>query len=122
MTDAAPGPREHHGHMKSVASARELRRERVAASPQWDGQRFRNTHATPRGNTPMPSIGDFLCGGARRVPQAPLPSVDPRDTWRGSPQTGLRATWLGHSTVLLEIDGWRVLTDPVWGPRASPSR
>ncbi len=26
------------------------------------------------------------------------------------------------STVLLEIDGWRVLTDPVWGPRASPSR
>jgi L-ascorbate metabolism protein UlaG (beta-lactamase superfamily) len=34
----------------------------------------------------------------------------------------MRATWLGHSTVLLEIDGVRVLTDPVWGPRASPSR
>jgi L-ascorbate metabolism protein UlaG (beta-lactamase superfamily) len=34
----------------------------------------------------------------------------------------LRATWLGHSTVLVEIDGLRVLTDPVWGPRASPSR
>jgi len=24
--------------------------------------------------------------------------------------------------VLIEIDGLRVLTDPVWGPRASPSR
>jgi L-ascorbate metabolism protein UlaG (beta-lactamase superfamily) len=36
--------------------------------------------------------------------------------------TGLRATWLGHSTVLIEIAGRRVLTDPVWGPRASPSR
>ena len=36
--------------------------------------------------------------------------------------TGLRATWLGHSTVLIEIDGLRVLTDPVWGARASPSR
>jgi L-ascorbate metabolism protein UlaG (beta-lactamase superfamily) len=36
--------------------------------------------------------------------------------------TGLRATWLGHSTVLIEIDGRRVLTDPVWGSRASPSR
>jgi L-ascorbate metabolism protein UlaG (beta-lactamase superfamily) len=34
----------------------------------------------------------------------------------------LRVTWLGHSTVLLEMDGVRVLTDPVWGPRASPSR
>ena len=38
------------------------------------------------------------------------------------PASGLRATWLGHSTVLIEIDGLRVLTDPVWGPRASPSR
>jgi len=36
--------------------------------------------------------------------------------------SGLRATWLGHSTVLIEIDGVRLLTDPVWGPRASPSR
>ena len=38
------------------------------------------------------------------------------------PSSGLRATWLGHSTVLLEIDGVRVLTDPVWGTRASPLR
>jgi L-ascorbate metabolism protein UlaG (beta-lactamase superfamily) len=29
-------------------------------------------------------------------------------------------TWLGHSTVLLELDGKRVLTDPVFGDRASP--
>jgi L-ascorbate metabolism protein UlaG (beta-lactamase superfamily) len=38
------------------------------------------------------------------------------------PASGLRATWLGHSTVLIEIDGVRVLTDPVWGARASPSQ
>ena len=38
------------------------------------------------------------------------------------PETGLRATWLGHSTVLVEVDGLRILTDPVWGNRASPSR
>jgi L-ascorbate metabolism protein UlaG (beta-lactamase superfamily) len=29
-------------------------------------------------------------------------------------------TWLGHSTALIEVDGIRVLTDPVWGERASP--
>lgn len=33
---------------------------------------------------------------------------------------GLRVTWLGHSTVLIEIDGFRVLTDPVFSERASP--
>jgi L-ascorbate metabolism protein UlaG (beta-lactamase superfamily) len=33
---------------------------------------------------------------------------------------GLNVTWLGHSTVLMEIDGKRILTDPVWSKRASP--
>ncbi|GHE07200.1 MBL fold metallo-hydrolase [Klenkia taihuensis] len=33
----------------------------------------------------------------------------------------LAATWLGHSTVLLEVEGRRVLVDPVWGERVSPS-
>jgi L-ascorbate metabolism protein UlaG (beta-lactamase superfamily) len=34
----------------------------------------------------------------------------------------LAVTWLGHSTALVEIDGYRVLTDPVWSDRCSPSR
>ncbi|MGV9422665.1 MBL fold metallo-hydrolase [Streptomyces sp. NPDC003656] len=36
------------------------------------------------------------------------------------PATGLRVTWMGHSSVLVEIDGHRVLFDPVWGERCSP--
>ena len=69
-----------------------------------------------------PTLTDFLCGGECRKPAAPLPALDPRRTWAKPVETGLRATWLGHSTVLLEMDGVRVLTDPVWGQRASPSR
>ncbi|WP_369205063.1 MBL fold metallo-hydrolase, partial [Streptomyces sp. PU-14G] len=38
----------------------------------------------------------------------------------GSPASGLRLTWMGHSSVLAEIDGRRVLFDPVWGRRCSP--
>ena len=100
------------------------RQERVDASPQWDGVRFRNTSQVPRGNpsVAMPSMKEFICGGDRRVPQAPLPSLNPLGGWKRPVDSGLRATWLGHSTVLIEIDGYRVLTDPVWGPRASPSR
>ncbi len=37
------------------------------------------------------------------------------------PASGLRVTWMGHSSVLLEIDGLRVLADPVWSERVSPS-
>jgi L-ascorbate metabolism protein UlaG (beta-lactamase superfamily) len=33
------------------------------------------------------------------------------------PDRGLYAAWLGHSTVLLKIDGLTILTDPVFSPR-----
>lgn len=103
-----------------------LRLERMQASPLWNSQAFRNIHPIAPGlrdlAAPKPTLSEFLCGGVRRVPTAPLPSVNPIDAWSRPPDTGLRATWLGHSTVLIEIDGLRVLTDPVWGPRASPSR
>ena len=36
------------------------------------------------------------------------------------PASGLRVTWMGHSSMLLEIDGMRVLIDPVWEERAAP--
>jgi len=102
------------------------RLERMRASPLWSGDGFRNVHPIAAGlrdpNTPMPTLGEFLCGGERRVPAGPLPSMNPLGGWAKAPASGLRATWLGHSTVLIEIDGRRVLTDPVWGPRASPSR
>src|SRR5512143_668655 len=102
------------------------RLERIRASPLWSGDRFRNIHPAIPGlrdpATPMPSITDFLYGGQRRVPRGPLPSLHPIDAWTRPPASGLRATWLGHSTMLLEIDGYRVLTDPVWGSRASPSQ
>ena len=29
-------------------------------------------------------------------------------------------TWIGHSTLLLQLDGVNLLTDPHWGQRASP--
>ncbi|MBL8327509.1 MAG: MBL fold metallo-hydrolase [Rubrivivax sp.] len=108
------------------ARAAGLRLERLRASPLWhDSGMFRNAHAPLPGlrdtSAPRPTLSDFICHAGRRVPAAPLPAVDPREAWSRPAQQPLRATWLGHSTVLLEIDGWRVLTDPVWGPRASPT-
>jgi L-ascorbate metabolism protein UlaG (beta-lactamase superfamily) len=101
------------------------RLERIKASPRWDGERFRNARAgglvLRNPDAPMPTLREFMCGGERRVPRGPLPSVTPLERWTKPVASGLRVTWLGHSTVLIEIDGYRVLTDPVWGARASPS-
>lgn len=36
------------------------------------------------------------------------------------PEHQIRCTWLGHSTTLVELEGFVVLTDPIFSPRASP--
>ncbi len=98
------------------------RLERIHASRQFDGQVFQNTIAKGpelRGKT-WPLLREFLFAQTERVPSRPLPLERPHDTWGRRSDTSLRVTWLGHSTVLLEIDGLRVLTDPVFGARVSP--
>ena len=56
-----------------------------------------------------------------RVPPKPIPVVNRlAGDYATPPASGLRATWIGHASVLVEIDGRRVLTDPVWSDRCSP--
>lgn len=60
----------------------------------------------------------------KRLPRDPDPSVFPRklpsfEGPRARPGD-LTATWVGHSTVLLQIGAVNVLTDPMWSDRASP--
>jgi len=50
----------------------------------------------------------------RRRPIAPAPFLPHPKKW---PDHGLHAAWLGHSTVLLKIDGFTVLTDPILSQR-----
>jgi L-ascorbate metabolism protein UlaG (beta-lactamase superfamily) len=101
------------------------RLEKVRASPRFKDGQFRNTQVERgpglKGN-PLPMLGEYFFGGGERVPKGVLPVLNPRGAWAHRAETGLRVTWLGHSTLLLELDGRRVLTDPVFGDRASPAR
>jgi L-ascorbate metabolism protein UlaG (beta-lactamase superfamily) len=92
---------------------------RMQRSPNYRGGRFVN---------PQPLQNDFwgMLGGLWHVSEHVSPSgppdrarLDP-DTFKTAPPSGLRVTWFGHSSILIEIDGKRVLTDPMWSERASP--
>lgn len=103
-----------------------LRRERVQASPRFRHGRFENT-VPLRGELRdssfgerMTIFGEFFFGGSKRKPPGVLPVESPLAAWSRPVETGLRTTWLGHSTVLVELGGRTVLTDPVFGNRASP--
>jgi L-ascorbate metabolism protein UlaG (beta-lactamase superfamily) len=50
----------------------------------------------------------------RKRPVRPAPFRPDPTKW---PNEGLHAAWLGHSTVLLKIDGFTILTDPLLGDR-----
>lgn len=54
-------------------------------------------------------------------PEQPLGpfTTDPAKL-KGIPAEALRVTWLGHSGLLLDVDGKRFITDPLWYQRASP--
>lgn len=109
--------------MDERARARGLRKERAEASPRFREGLFRNTRPTMIGPKPGTRLGvgrELLFGGQERRPPRPLASENPLPHWARPVETGLRATWLGHSTVLLELDGMCVLTDPVWSERISP--
>ncbi len=50
-----------------------------------------------------------------KSPPAPIP-LNPVDHEKAGPKSdGLRVFWMGHSTLLFDIDGTRILTDPVFG-------
>ncbi|MDX3193597.1 MBL fold metallo-hydrolase [Streptomyces sp. MN03-5084-2B] len=118
---------------KTVAALRDLpaafgakatgaRAERVRSSPQFDGKVFRN--AAPRHPMTAASMRTIFremffgehrelrkpAGAVPLVAAAPVESAD-----------GLHLTWYGHASTLVELDGARVLLDPVWSDRVSPA-
>ena len=94
-----------------------------ARSPQWRDGRFRNP--LPRHDGPLwRMLAEFWLGGSsHRRPTSPVP-IEPRTAadYAAPPASGLRVTWLGHATTLVELGGARLLLDPVWGERASFSQ
>ncbi|MEU9112532.1 MBL fold metallo-hydrolase [Streptomyces sp. NPDC048483] len=98
---------------------------RIRRSPQFRDGQFRNplpTRQLLRGSAlPMARTQLSREGRVRRAPIGRIPVHRPTDAdWGRAPASGLRITWMGHSSALAEIDGQRVLFDPVWGERCSP--
>ncbi|WP_399892515.1 MBL fold metallo-hydrolase [Streptomyces sp. BBFR51] len=102
------------------------RMARIRRSPNFRDGVFQNPGGTAR-TRPSGSATEFAKiyfnkeARLRRAPRGPIPvhATTLADLAR-PPATGLRLTWMGHSSVLAEIDGQRVLFDPVWGERCSP--
>jgi L-ascorbate metabolism protein UlaG (beta-lactamase superfamily) len=66
------------------------------------------------------TLWKYLINKAETTPKRKLgPFATDVSIYQQALPTGLRITWMGHSSLLIEIDGLRILTDPVWSARAS---
>lgn len=89
------------------------------------GKKFHNPVPTGVGGMSMmfKILPLYLRNKEEKFPAVPLgPFRTDAAAYLEPPATGLRVTWFGHSASLIEIDGVRVLIDPVWDERAAPVR
>ncbi len=92
-------------------------------SPQFNNntKRFQNSNGISNSKSTfeiMSFVSDFLNRANDPVEKFGLPLLDPKSQ-KNSP-IGRQIVWIGHSTLLLTIDGVTILTDPIFSPRASP--
>ncbi|MGQ5264297.1 MBL fold metallo-hydrolase [Micromonospora sp. ZYX-F-536] len=98
------------------------RAERAARSPQFRDGTFHNQAGT-RTMVADPGrnlLWELIFGKQKRRPSTAVPLLRP-----SAPQADatdeLTIVWYGHASALIEIEGRRVLLDPVWSERCSPS-
>ena len=99
------------------------RLERIRKSPNFANGQFHNPLPTNRlgPGKLWEMVHHQFFGHEERVPQRAIPVVMHSAADYAVAPAGLRATWIGHATTLIELDGRRVLTDPIWSDRCSPS-
>jgi len=84
----------------------------------FDGKRFHNPDAAQ-----APGLPEALRWKLTSRPESSprfIPDVEQSTPPRRVEGSGLRATLVNHSTVLLQQRGSNILTDPIWSERASP--
>ncbi len=94
---------------------------RMRRSPRFRDGVFHNPvpgAVVPPGTGPR-LLGEMLFERDGRRPPGPIPLVTSPAVQPSA--NGLSVVWYGHATMLVEIEGRRVLLDPVWSDRCSPS-
>lgn len=108
------------GWLLSVPKAQETS-AKMQLSTQFEAGKFVNDEPEASFEFSVGRIAEEFKTRSRQSPvdQIPVVSVDAVKL-KSPPAPGLRAAWIGHAGVLIEIDGKRILTDPILSKRASP--
>ncbi len=100
------------------------RLERIKQSSNYrNGHFVNNTPTTMQSpdNSFANALIEYFKGGQDRTPETPPPIFKvKRDIFYRQNMDEVQVTWLGHSSLLIQLQGKSLLTDPMFGKRASP--
>jgi L-ascorbate metabolism protein UlaG (beta-lactamase superfamily) len=97
-----------------------IRQQRIAESPQWNGEDFQNPEPVPdvEWGPSMKMFWNYFTNKPEGfIPGSPLP-MEPFDISQWNGQRDLQFSWLGHTTFLIKIDDKVILSDPMFSQRA----
>ncbi len=98
--------------------------DRITSSAQYNitSQRFENPEviSLQTGRKWTTIVYEYFFNGKERRPQQKLPEAPPALSLLDEKAQDIRFMWFGHSTILLELDGKRILIDPMFSKYASP--
>ena len=107
-----------------MTSSEQTRESKIQTSPQYQGKKFVNPNGAPHY-----SLADFWLMAKKYtviprvdpkpIGEIPVVSVDPKD-WLNLDPKEVFFSWLGHSSLLISLEGKTILVDPVLEERASP--
>jgi N-acyl-phosphatidylethanolamine-hydrolysing phospholipase D len=100
-----------------------IKKVAALAVPNRGGAAFKNLDPAYKRASYFARLHSFIVGGTWLVPEhrvAPLPSVVPDLQALRDNHHEATVTWIGHSTVLVQLDGVNFLTDPTWAGRSGP--
>ncbi|GAA0697987.1 MBL fold metallo-hydrolase [Kitasatospora atroaurantiaca] len=99
---------------------------RIRNSPQYRDGVFHNAPSALAQEPQNPpqvdrsTVRKMLFEREGRTPVRPVPVVRPEGGPQRPAAEGIEIVWYGHASALVEIEGSRVLIDPIWSDRCSP--
>lgn len=98
--------------------------ERLSHSSHFNKGKFVNsvpTNMDMQVSKMIPIMYEFIAGDKNREPNKTLPQTNfTKEDIEVTNDTNMRLRWFGHSAFYLEIDGKRILLDPMLGAYAAP--
>lgn len=100
----------------------DIKMAKIVTSNQYQNGRFDNKvpWEMPSFGKTLGTIWEFAFSKNQRTPKTKPPTRGVNlEHFKNTSGNRLNATWLGHSTLLINIDGYKVITDPVFEKKIS---